>query len=172
MTFSIKEKEVIINTDNYRASVPKNNFSNAILNEKILSELSFDDLKSIWKQLYGIPQNIKDILKKKIELYDSSPIVNSFYYEGKEYWIDKENRTSLWNLSNSNFGDIEFVVGDQIITLNSFKLKAFLIKLELYAYKCYVNTFKHYLRIKDLTELDDIVNYDYTTGYPDKITLE
>ena len=69
-------------------------------------------------------------------------------------------------------GNIEFIVGDNLVNMSSIKLKAFLLKLEIYAYKCYVNEFKHLRAAKDLLSLEDIINYDYTTGYPDKITLE
>ena len=172
MRHIIKDASVVIVTDNHKAELPKRNFSKAILNESILQELSFDDLMTIWKDLYGIPKNIKDILKKKIELYSSSSNINSFNYNGKEYWLDKDNRNSLWNLSNSSLGNIEFIIGDEILTMNSLKLKAFLLKLEVYAYKCFVNTFKHLKASKDLSKLEDIINYNYTTGYPEKITLE
>lgn len=172
MKYDIKEASVVISTDNHKAEIPKKNFSTLILNEEILNDLSFDDLKEIWKNLYGIPKNIKDILKRKIELYDSSSNINSFIYQDKEYWLDKNNRNSLWNLSNSSLGNLEFVVGDEIITMNSIKLKAFLLKLEVYSYKCYVNTFKHLKAIKFLNNIEDIINYNYTTGYPEKITLE
>ena len=105
-------------------------------------------------------------------LYSSSSNINSFIYKDKEYWLDKNDRTSLWNLSNSSLGNLEIVIGDEIITISSLKLKAFLLKLEIYAYKCFVNTFKHLKASKDLLKLDDIINYNYTTGYPDKVTLE
>lgn len=172
MKYIIKEAEVVITTDNHKASVSKSNFNKAILNEEILKELSLSDLVEIWKELYGIPKNIKDVLKKKIELYSSSSSINSFIYNGKEYWLDKNDRTSLWNLSNSSLGNLEIVIGDDVIIIGSIKLKAFLLKLELYAYKCFVNTFKHLKAIKSLEKLEDIMNYNYTTGYPDKVTLE
>jgi hypothetical protein len=105
-------------------------------------------------------------------LYRKSSGIHSFLYQGKEYWLDKEDRTSLWNLSNSSLGDLEFIVGDNIVTMSSLKLKAFLLKLEVYAYKCFVNEFKHLKAAKALVNFEDIVNYDFTTGYPDKITLE
>lgn len=172
MKHFITDTSVVIVTDNHRLTVSKNDFSKEILNEEILNELSFDDLKSVWKELYGIPKNIKDILLKKIDLYSSSKSINSFIYNGKEYWLDKNNRTTLWNLSNSSLNNLEFVVGDEIVVMNALKLKAFLLKLEVYAYKCFVNTFKHLKKAKDLNNIEDIINYDYTTGYPDKITLE
>lgn len=172
MKHFITDTSVVIVTDNHRLTVSKNDFNKSILNEAILNELSFNDLKNIWKNLYGIPKNIKDILIKKIELYSSSKSINSFIYNGKEYWLDKNNRTTLWNLSNSSLSNLEFVVGDEIVVMNALKLKAFLLKLEVYAYKCFVNTFKHLKKAKDLNNIEDIINYDYTTGYPDKITLE
>lgn len=172
MKYIIKDTSVVISTDNHKVELPKNNFNKLILNEDILAELSFNDLMELWKNLYGVPKNIKDILKKKIELYNTSLGIKSFIYKDKEQWLDKDNRASLWNLSNSSLGDIEFVVGDEILTMNSLKLKAFLLKLEIYSYKCYVNTFKHLKAIKDLSKLEDIINYDYTTGYPEKVTLK
>lgn len=69
MRHIIKDASVVIVTDNHKAELPKSDFSKAILNESILQELSFDDLMTIWKDLYGIPKNLKDILKKKIEMY-------------------------------------------------------------------------------------------------------
>lgn len=172
MKHFINSNSVVIVTDNHRVNLSKSDFSKEILNEEILSELSFDDLKSIWKELYGIPKNIKDILLKKIELYSSSKSVNSFIYNGQEYWLDKNNRASLWNLSNSSLGNVEIVLGDDLITINALKLKAFLLKLEVYAYKCFVNTFKHLKAVRPLNKLEDILNYNYTTGYPEKVTLE
>ena len=172
MIHIIKDASVVIVTDNHKAELPKNNFNNAILDEAILQELSFKDLMKIWEDLYGIPKNIKEVLKKKIELYSSSSNINSFIYQDREYWLDKNNRNSLWNLSNSSLGNIEFIIGDEILNISSLKLKAFLLKLEVYAYKCFVTTFKHLKTIQTLSTLEDIINYDYTTGYPDKITLE
>jgi hypothetical protein len=35
-----------------------------------------------------------------------------------------------------------------------------------------VVTAKHYQNISELYNPEDIINYDYTTGYPEKIILE
>lgn len=172
MTYTINAATVVVLKNDHRAEFPKLSFSTDILNDPILGELTISELVEIWDNLYGIPKNIKDILNKKIQLYRKSSDIHSFLYQGNEYWLDKENRTSLWNLSNSSLGDLEFIVGNNIVTMSSLKLKAFLLKLEVYAYKCYVNEFKHLQAVKDLKNLEDIINYDYTTGYPDKIILE
>lgn len=172
MKHIITDTSVVIETDNHKVVLSKKNFNKEILNEEILNDLSFNDLSIIWEKLYGIPKNVKDILIKKIELYNSSSSINSFIYNNKEYWLDKNNRNSLWNISNSSLGNIEFVVGDEILEINSLKFKAFLLKLEVYAYKCFINTFKHLKNAKKLNTIEEIINYDYTTGYPEKITLE
>jgi hypothetical protein len=172
MTYNINSATVVVLKNGHRAEFPKLSFSTDILNDPILGELTISELVEIWDNLYGIPKNIKDILNKKIQLYRKSSGIHSFLYQGKEYWLDKEDRTSLWNLSNSSLGDLEFIVGDNIVTMSSLKLKAFLLKLEVYAYKCFVNEFKHLKAAKALVNFEDIVNYDFTTGYPDKITLE
>lgn len=172
MMYTINPTSVAIVKGSHRVELSKLNFNKEILNDSILGELTFAELMEIWKNLYGVPKNVKEILLQKIKLYRKSSNVHSFLYEGKEYWLDKDDRTSLWNLSNSSLGNIEFIVGDNLVNMNSIKLKAFLLKLEIYAYKCYVNEFKHLRSAKDLLSLEDIINYDYTTGYPDKITLE
>ena len=172
MMYTINPTSVAIIKGSHRVELSKLNFNKEILNDSILGELTFAELMEIWKNLYGVPKNVKEILLQKIKLYRKSSNVHSFLYEGKEYWLDKDDRTSLWNLSNSSLGNLEIVIGDDVITIGSIKLKAFLLKLELYAYKCFVNTFKHLKAIKSLEKLEDIMNYNYTTGYPDKVTLE
>ena len=172
MTHILTDNSVVIVKDNHRVELSKRDFNKEMLASPILNELSIKELIEIWKDVYGIPSNLLDFLKRKIELYSSSANINSFIYEGKEYWLDKSNRNSLWNLSNSTVGDVEFIVGDDVVIMNALKLKAFILKLEVYAYKSFVNTFKHQKAVKALTALEDIINYDYTTGYPEKITLE
>lgn len=172
MTYEVKHTTIVIFTDSYHIEIPKKEFYNKILTEDILNELSFDDLRLIWAQLYGIPENLNQLLKRKIELYSSSNSINSFIYKGKEYWLDKSNRASLLNISKSSLGNVEFILGDEVVNISPSVLTSFLINLEAYAHKCFVNTFKHLQAIKGLYKPEDIFNYDYTTGYPEKIVLE
>lgn len=172
MIYIINDNSVVIVVNNHRVELSKINFSKDILNEDILNDLSISDLLLIWNNLYGIPTNIKAIIKKKIELHSSSSSINSFIYKENEYWLDKTHRTTLKNLSESSLGNIEFVVGDEIVELSPIQLKSFLVKLETYAYKCFVNTFKHMKNLDNLSKTEDILNYDYTSGYPEKVVLE
>jgi hypothetical protein len=172
MKFRINDTKVVITTSTQSVELPIKTFSQALVNSSILSELTFSDLSLIWNNLYGIPNNLQQILLKKIELYSSSDEVNAFMYKGNKHWIDKNNRNSLRSICDSSLESIDLVLGSEIISLSPSKLKAFLIKLEDYAHKCYVNTFKHSMQASTLHTPDSILEYDYTTGYPDKITLE
>lgn len=111
------------------------------------------------------------ILTALIKTYDKSSKVNSFYYNGKEYWLDKNTRMGLMNLAKCNPSSFNIVLDDTIVTTSADKAVEFLSQLEIYAGECYVNTAKHLLTIKDLKTVEDVINYDYTSGYPDKITL-
>lgn len=132
---------------------------------------------SVWKTIFEQKDGkcylniMVQVLIALIKAYDSSPNVNSFYYNGKTYWFDKATRVGLQNLVNSSTEPIQLVLGDEIVELELDKAKKFLSDLEVYAGKCYINTNKHLIAIKQIKTLEDVINYDYTIGYPDKITL-
>lgn len=131
----------------------------------------------VWKKIFELKDGVcyfklmLQTLEAVIEAYDKSPEVNSFYYKGKEYWLDKATRVGLQNLANCSSNNMSIVLGSKIVELTVDKAKEFLSQLEVYAGKCFVNTTQHLLAIKELRTVEDVVNYDYTSGYPDKITL-
>lgn len=110
---------------------------------------------------------------KEINEYDTSTAVNLFYINDIEVWLDKSIRTGLMLRFQSElalgditttlwYGDMEF-----ILPLNT--AMQMLYALEKYASQCYDNTKKHLSEVKKLTTIEDINNYDYTTGYPEKL---
>ena len=141
-----------------------------------LEELKNLDLKnwdflltSLWgKTLY---KHIIKVLRSKIEQYDSSEKVNSFLINGNKFWLDKTTRLGIMHLANCSKDNIQLVLGDKILTIPVDKAKDFLAQLEVYAGQCYLQTQKHLLAIKELRTVEDIINYDYTKGYPEKITF-
>lgn len=132
---------------------------------------------SVWKGLFERKDGVcyfklmLPVLEAVIKAYDKSFNVNSFYYNDKEYWLDKATRVGLQNLITSGADNISILLGDQLVELTPDKAKEFLSQLEMYAGKCFVNTAKHLINIKSLKTVQDIIDYDYTSGYPDKITL-
>lgn len=149
--------------------------------DTLKSMLSREELLQLPMKTWVELLNLKDgryylstlltIIEALIRAYDKSSNVNSFYYKGKKYWLDKNTRVGLQNLANCSSDNMSLVLEDTIVELSIDKAKSFLSKLEEYAGKCYINTTKHLLAIKDFKTVEDVINYDYTTGYPDKITL-
>lgn len=146
--------------------------TNILNNPEILSEFSLKELDVLYNKYFGDYQsNYPYILQEKIKLYDSSKEINGFNYKDQEYWFDKNTRVSLMNLLNCTKDNVEFVLGDDVVSLSKTNAKKFLSDLEIYASKCYINTKKHLANIKNIKSIEELINYDYTTGYPDKITL-
>lgn len=153
-----------------------NDFSStSILNKiDILSNYSLEELDAIYKanQLGDISYMYKDILLKQSTIYDQSDEVNSFIYKGNKYWLDKQQRSCMKTVAESGLENVEVVLGEFNMVLPSEVLKQLILQLEAYAYKCYVVTAKHQQNIKSLQSIEDIINYNYKTGYPEKLVLE
>lgn len=105
--------------------------------------------------------------------FDSSDEVNSFYVKEYKMWLDKSTRvglklrfetellenikmTTLWH----DGIPFELTVEDAVKMLHL---------IEKYASKCYDNTQQHISNIKKLTNVTDVENYDYRSGYPEKL---
>ena len=105
--------------------------------------------------------------------YDTSPNVNCFYMSDIEIWLDKETRTGLKLRfeAETNIGMIETSLWYNNIrfTLPTSSAVQMLYLLEIYASQCYDNTQFHIKSVSELTNVDDVENYDYTTGYPNKL---
>ena len=113
---------------------------------------------------------MKKVLKFQIMKQDSK--VNSFSFRGKDYWWDKNTRIGLDRLANSGRNSYEIVFGTEIVELSKQELQDILNKLEVYANKCFVNTQKHLNAIEELNTPLELIEYNYTLGYPDKIVIE
>ena len=148
--------------------------TNILNNIDILSNYSLKEIDNIYKtnRLGDIQFIYKDILLAQSSLYDKSDNVNSFIYKGNKYWLDKQQRSCMKTVVESGLENIEVVLGSNTVILPASFINKFILDLEAYAYKCYVITAKHKQNIKSLNTIEDLFNYDYTTGYPDKIVLE
>ena len=122
------------------------------------------------------PSNIEVAQNKvirKINKYDTSADVNSFYLNGLQVWLDKSTRVGLMNSLT-----IEKNTGKETSTLWFGNLKLdistdaaiqMLSALELYALECYNVTAEHKAKVKAISNIDSINSYNYTIGYPDKL---
>lgn len=151
----------------------RNNTLVSLLNRQDLINLPM----SIWKEIL-ILQNLViseldlyKVLKAKIEYYDSSSNVNNFYINGMNFWLDKNTRVGLAHLANCTEGTMQLVLGGTILEIESSVVKDILAQIERYAAQCYLQTQKHLIAIKELKTVEDMINYDYTKGYPEKLTF-
>lgn len=115
--------------------------------------------------------SLKTILKKSIVYYDASKYVNSFYYQDKQYWLSKDVRIGLFRLIDSGAKQITLQLNDNYLIISSDKLKEFLNQLEIYAGKCFSITAEHLQNIKQLNTIEELLKYDYTAKYPNKVIL-
>lgn len=121
-----------------------------------------------------LDQAKKEVIRK-IEEYDTSVNVNSFKLNGVDVWLSKDTRVGLMNSINieKNAGKEESVLwlNGICITINCDAAVQMLSSLELYALACYNKTAEHKLAVSQLTDVSKVKAYDYTAGYPDKLSF-
>lgn len=123
--------------------------------------------------------NALDVIKEEaieqITEYDQSEDVNSFTLQGKQMWLPKETRVGLVNSIT-----IEKNAGKETTVLwfdgERYELPVdtalqMLSTLELYALECYNVTAAHKAAVNALEGVEDVVAYDYTQGYPEKLNF-
>ena len=115
----------------------------------------------------------KELIKNQITRYDSSEEVNMFYVNGIPVWLDKATRSGLMlrfqseiALGKTNtslwYNGIEFPLPLEMAM-------QMLYAIEVYASNCYDNTQKHLAEVDKLNTIDEVKEYNYKTGYPEKL---
>ena len=123
--------------------------------------------------------NALDVIKEEaieqITEYDQSEDVNSFTLQGKQMWLPKETRVGLVNsiTIEKNAGKKTTVLwfGGEKYELPVDTALQMLSDLELYALECYNVTAAHKAAVNALESVEDVVAYDYTQGYPEKLNF-
>ena len=123
--------------------------------------------------------NALDVIKEEaieqITDYDQSEDVNSFTLQGKQMWLPKETRVGLVNsvTIEKNAGKETTVLwfGGEKYELPVDTALQMLSALELYALECYKVTAAHKAAVNALESGEDVVAYDYTQGYPEKLNF-
>ena len=141
------------------------------------SETAVNEAYAAWKAATanrGLARAKREILNH-IEAYDTSSAVNGFVLNGAVVWLDKATRVGLMNSTTIAkamgqatttlwLGDTKLEVGcDMAIQLLS--------ALEMYALECFNVTAAHKKAVAELTDIGEVLSYDYTKGYPEKLTM-
>ena len=141
------------------------------LKQRELLELPLEGWKELLILVNGKvdEESLRQVLIGKVKNIDNS---KEFEYKGKKLWWDKSTRAGLLNLANSSTDNVAILIGDDIISFNLESLKDLLAQLEVYSSKCLIVTHKHIKAIEKLQTFEDILKYNYTLGYPDKVVIE
>ena len=135
----------------------------------------------VWNMELAAPDASKalsDAKKHKLEeiaAYDKSAAVNSFTIGGKEMWLTFDERSRLL----ASVQAYETMGQEQMtkwfdglqFTFPLTTWKQMLAALEVYAGDALNVTEQHKANVKALDSIEAVEDYDYTTGYPEKLNF-
>jgi hypothetical protein len=117
----------------------------------------------------------KEYKIEEILRHDSSYEVNCFYIEGQEIWLDKATRVGLKLRFDAEIacGRTNTILWYEGVSFNLELANAvqMLNAIEIYASACYDNTHFHISKINKMDNIEDIINYNYRDGYPEKLNF-
>lgn len=118
---------------------------------------------------------IQELVINEITEYDTSENVNSFCLNGLTVWLDKDTRVGLMNSTtiqeNAGLETSVLWLGTMALEVPCDQAIQLLSALEIYALECFNVTAEHKKNVLTLDNIDDLVNYDYTKGYPEKLIM-
>lgn len=148
--------------------------------ETIVKDYDADEINTAYNKWKEELENKKLVLAKNAKIkeisdYDVSDNVNSFTIQGVTLWLSRDDRnalmrrfeaekannittTTLWYGTNK----FELPIDNAITMLNS---------IEVYACTCYDVTASHKATVEELTDINEVIDYNYKSGYPEKINL-
>lgn len=128
-------------------------------------------------------RTLEDAKREKIfqiENYDRSDNVNSFNVVLGEdntftHWITPEQRANYKNSIDAaellNIEEVHPVFNGMQLTLATSVAKAALAQIQIYADRCYIVTETHKANVNALETIEEVDNYDFESGYPEKLTF-
>jgi hypothetical protein len=124
------------------------------------------------------PVTLESVKQKKLgqlSAYDNSDAVNSFTIGDESMWLTPQQRqqVSMQIQANEDLGREEMTkwFNGKQFTFTLFKWRQMLSSLEVYAGDALNATEMHKANINNLNTIEDIQNYDYTVGYPEKLVF-
>lgn len=138
-------------------------------------------VKEVWDmELLPSPgTTLEEVIAEKINQineYDSSSNVNEFFINGTlKAWFTPEQRSNYKSSIEAaklvNINSVSLFIEDTLITLSISQAELMLAQIQLYADSCFIVTKNHKLQVESLKTIEEVNNYNYTTGYPEKLNL-
>lgn len=119
---------------------------------------------------------VKEEVLEQIDDYDTSPSVNGFLLNGSVEWIDIELRMKLCSRTlpeEKKAGKTSTVLwlGNKPYELPIETIEQIMHEIEIYAKACLDVTNSHKAQVLALSDVSALVAYDYTAGYPEKLSF-
>ena len=119
---------------------------------------------------------MRKALLHNVEIYDTSPSVNGFLLNGSVEWIDIELRMKLCSRTlpeEKKAGKTSTVLwlGNKPYELPIETIEQIMHEIEIYAKACLDVTNSHKAQVLTLSDVSALVAYDYTAGYPEKLSF-
>lgn len=134
--------------------------------------------KRVARELLGIPETLvteKEYKIAEITAYDQSDAVNQFSIQGMSLWLDSATRPKLMRRFEAEkaTGQTETTLwwGTVKLEMSVENAIGLLNSIEMYACQCFDVTASHKAAVMEMDSVDDVVSYDFTTGYPEKLSL-
>ena len=147
---------------------------------KLLSDVGIVDLSEASEILSNFTEEplsyLQALLLHNIETYDTSPSVNGFLLNGSVEWIDIELRIKLCTRTlpeEKKAGKTSTVLwlGNKPYELPIETIEQIMHEIEIYAKACLDVTNSHKAKVLTLSDVSALVAYDYTAGYPEKLSF-
>lgn len=132
------------------------------------------------RKAFDMPYTLEYVKADKLaELkeYDNSSAVNGFSYQGNVMWLKfdkrKDVRAGVDAMIASGRGNENYELWNSgvCISIPAAVLGQMLNTVEVYALKCYAVTARHEAAINALEGMDEVKAYNFTVGYPEKLTF-
>lgn len=142
---------------------------------RIVYKYDVVDIDRRFKTEDEVIAELKKLKIDEITKYDTSSNVNAFSLNGVDVWLDRDTRVSLMNSTTiaKNMAQENTILwlGTVKITVKCDQAIQLLSALEMYALGCFNKTAEHKKNVEALSTINEIVSYDYTVGYPEKLNL-
>ena len=147
---------------------------------KLLSDVGIVDLSEASEILSNFTEEplsyLQALLLHNIETFDTSPSVNGFLLNGSVEWIDIELRMKLCSRTlpeEKKAGKTSTVLwlGNKPYELPIETIEQIMHEIEIYAKACLDVTNRHKTQVLTLSDVSALVAYDYTAGYPEKLSF-
>lgn len=119
---------------------------------------------------------MRKTLLHNVELYDVSPNVNGFLLNGSVEWIGIDLRVKLCTRTlpeEKKAGKTSTLLwlGNKPYELPIETIEQIMHEIEIYAKACLDVTNRHKAQVLTLSDVSAVVAYDYTAGYPEKLSF-